>query len=60
MIKIDMEIPKSCIKCGWYKWSNFVQNDVCAIDYHIIDFEGKQAGFKSEKCPLIECEDENI
>jgi hypothetical protein len=58
MIKIDMEMPKSCISCGRHKWSNYLQVDVCAIDYHIIDFEGKQSSYKSESCPLIECEDE--
>ena len=59
MIKIDMEMPESCISCGRHKWSNYLQTDICVIDYHIIDFEGK-ADYKSENCPLIECEDENI
>ncbi len=54
MIKIDMEMPVSCISCGRHKWSNYLQTDICVIDYHIIDFKGKKADYKSENCPLIE------
>lgn len=54
MIKIDMEMPESCISCGRYEWSNFLQKEICAIDLNIIDFEGKKSDYKSENCPLIE------
>ena len=54
MIKVDMEMPKSCEKCRFCL--NMISISRCLVrtDVHIIHDDSK----KPYWCPLIECEDE--
>lgn len=59
MIKIDMEMPKSCYCCDKFKWNDFLEAYTCSMDLHMINFDVEM--FKDKKCqecPWIECEDE--
>ena len=54
MIKIDMEMPKSCIDCPFLHHDYFGDFTCGAQDFETIDYvEGERA----DDCPLEEVED---
>ena len=57
MIKIDMEMPKSCYDCGKWNYDDWALEYVCKMRYHFLGFwpGGEECeGMKSKSCPLIE------
>ena len=58
MIK-GMEMPKTCSDCGQFRWSNFLQSDVCRIAEAIggdglFKFEDEGIANRPSWCPLTE------
>ena len=52
-VKIDMEIPESCVNCRLKKY-NYGSGYVCCVEYiEIVDMM-----IRHECCPLIEVQDD--
>lgn len=53
MVKIDMELPKSCTACEFYMSS--VYEETCDITKYSLDMVSQYD--RPFNCPLIECEE---
>lgn len=54
-----MKMPTSCSDCGQFRWSNFLQSDVCRIAEAIggnglFKFEEEGIAKRPSWCPLVE------
>ena len=53
-----MDMPKSCSDCGQFRWSKFLQSDVCRIEEVIggdglFKFEDEGIAKRPPWCPLV-------
>ena len=54
MIKLEMDMPKSCVDCEFYILSMY--EETCDITKYSLDMVSQHE--RHPNCPLIECEEE--